>query len=121
MEAPTPTLEAAAPTQATAQVQVHIPVQVSTGVQSSPIPTPTPPLPPASLQQDTSDRDEETASNPSEAPTSNRIPRAGLSKSFRRMKAFLFRKSSSPEVHRRRSNPESLEVSPDMLVDFKYN
>ncbi|XP_075991304.1 uncharacterized protein LOC142986640 [Anticarsia gemmatalis] len=94
--------------QVQAAPQPAVPVQVSTGVQSSPLPTPTPPLPITM-----SDRDEDT-SIPSESQRTTRIPRAGLSKSFRRMKTFLYRKLSMPDVHRRNSNPESVEASPDV-------
>ncbi|CAB3225678.1 unnamed protein product [Arctia plantaginis] len=100
LEAPTPILNAPPA------------VQVSTGVQSSPIPTP--PLPTVPTAQDSSERYEETVSVLSEVQPTTRIPRAGFSKSFQRMKSFLFSKSPSPEVHQRRSPPESVLVSPEI-------
>lgn len=90
--------------------QEPVPVQVSTAVQTT---SPEEPGPPT-VVTDISDRDEELASLPSERITT-RIPRAGFSRNFRRMKTFLFRKTPSPEVHTRiiRSNPESLQASPE--------
>ncbi|KAJ8737216.1 hypothetical protein PYW07_000487 [Mythimna separata] len=111
IEAPRP-----APVQAQAAPQTPVPVPVpttvSTGVQATP---PQERRTPTIITTDeVSDRDEELASLPSERITT-RIPRAGLSRSFRRMKAFLFRKSPSPEVHVRviRSDPDSLQASPE--------
>ncbi|XP_050560449.1 uncharacterized protein LOC118265110 isoform X2 [Spodoptera frugiperda] len=102
VEAPVPVQIEAAPQ---APVAPQVPVQVSTAVQASP-------PPPMVTERDAiSDRDEELASLPSERITT-RIPRAGLSRSFRRMKAFLFRKTPSPEIHNR-SNPDSFQISPE--------
>lgn len=109
IEAPAPVPAQAAPQ---APVPVPVPIQVSTAVQATPSQEPGPPT--IITTDEISDRDEELASLPSERFTT-RIPRAGLSRSFRRMKAFLFRKSPSPEVHTRiiRSNPDSLQASPE--------
>ncbi|KAJ8737526.1 hypothetical protein PYW08_000121 [Mythimna loreyi] len=109
IEAPAPVPAQAAPQ---APVPVPVPTKVSTAVQATP---PQERGPPTIITTDeVSDRDEELASLPSERITT-RIPRAGLSRSFRRMKAFLFRKSPSPEVHVRvmRSDPDSLQGSPE--------
>lgn len=48
-----------------------------------------------------------------------RIPRPGLSQSFRKMKTILFRKASSSERHTRSSLPDSLDV-PNMYVHTFY-
>ncbi|XP_049695983.2 uncharacterized protein LOC110374234 isoform X3 [Helicoverpa armigera] len=102
VEAPSPPpVQAAVPAP-----QVVVPVQVSTAVQASPPQDPTPPL----TTDGISDRDDELGSLPSERVTTH-IPRAGLSRSFRRMKAFLFRKTPSPV--QTRSSPDSLQPSPE--------
>ncbi|XP_059055356.1 uncharacterized protein LOC131849333 [Achroia grisella] len=72
-------------------------IDVHTGVQ---VETPT------MMDDTTSDKDIETSSVISH---STRIPRPGLSQSFRRMKAMLFKKPSPPAVH---SNPDTLNGSP---------
>lgn len=100
LEAPTPVLT------------VPQPVQVSTGVQSSPIPTP--PLQTVTTVQDSSERYEETGSVLSEVQPTTRIPRAGFSRSFQRMKSFLFSKSPSPVVHQRRSSEVHQRKSPEV-------
>ncbi|KAM3968612.1 uncharacterized protein ACR2FA_012124 [Aphomia sociella] len=66
------------------------------------------------MTDETSDKDMDTSSLPSR---SARIPRPGLSQSFRRMKTMLFKKLSPPAVH---SNPESLNYSPDRLIYIFY-
>lgn len=48
-----------------------------------------------------------------------RIPRPGLSQSFRRMKTILFQRSSSPGLRTRSSLPDSLDAS-DGYVSFTY-
>ncbi|XP_026730290.1 uncharacterized protein LOC113495646 isoform X3 [Trichoplusia ni] len=91
--------------------QVPVPVQVtSTSVQATP--PQDPPPPPEVNTEDQSDRDEEIGSLPSESRITTRIPRAGLSRSFRRMKTFLFRKTPSPDVHNK-SIGESIQASPE--------
>ncbi|KAF9417620.1 hypothetical protein HW555_005327 [Spodoptera exigua] len=115
------TVEAPVPLQTEAAPQVPVapqaPVQISTAVQASP-PQETPPPPIVTERDAISDREEELASLPSERITT-RIPRAGLSRSFRRMKAFLFRKSPSPEIHTR-SNPDSFQISPERSPHTHY-
>uniref|UniRef100_A0A2A4JN87 Uncharacterized protein n=2 Tax=Heliothis virescens TaxID=7102 RepID=A0A2A4JN87_HELVI len=106
VEAPAPLpLPVPAP-QAEPAPQVVVPVHVSTAVQASPPQDPTPPL----TADGISDRDDEMTSLPSERVTTH-IPRAGLSRSFRKMKAFLFRKTPSPV--QTRSSPDSLQPSPE--------
>ncbi|XP_028179188.1 uncharacterized protein LOC114366498 isoform X2 [Ostrinia furnacalis] len=61
----------------------------------------------------TSDKDVEESSTFSEPRMFARLPRPGLSRSFRRMKAYLFRKPSPTPVPPSTSNPESYNPSPN--------
>ncbi|KAL0902419.1 hypothetical protein ABMA27_000296 [Loxostege sticticalis] len=61
----------------------------------------------------TSDKDVEEASTISDHRMFPRIPRPGLSQSFRRMKAFLFRKPSPTPVAQSTSNQDSYNPSPN--------
>ncbi|XP_012549074.1 uncharacterized protein LOC101740738 isoform X1 [Bombyx mori] len=106
-------------------VQVEAPpeTEADVSVVSSPPPPPPPPPPLPILQAatatqaetqtsiaSTSGRDVEEASMPSDKST--KIPRPGISQSFRRMKTLLFKRSESPDV-RSKSNPGSLDGSPN--------
>ncbi|CAH2034402.1 unnamed protein product, partial [Iphiclides podalirius] len=71
--------------------------------------SPTPPII-APLALSTSSIQDEEASLPSIEPT--KIPRPGLSQSFRRMKRLLFYRESSPGL-RRASAPDTLDASPE--------
>lgn len=59
-------------------------------------------------------RDIEEASTPSVLRTAARIPRPGLSQSFRRMKTLLFRRTPTPEP--RNKSPDSTDSSPERLI-----
>lgn len=61
-----------------------------------------------------SDKDVEVTSLPSNR-SMIRIPRPGISQSFKRMKNMLFKRSASPDV-RSRSNPDSLNISSERWV-----
>lgn len=100
--------------------------EADVSVVSSPPPPPPPPPPLPILQAatatqaetqtsiaSTSGRDVEEASMPSDKST--KIPRPGISQSFRRMKTLLFKRSESPDV-RSKSNPGSLDGSPNRFV-----
>lgn len=112
MEAPPPepagtSPVAAAPVLISTHSQVHTQTPSQAQTQTD---DPSPIIP---EERESSDlADVEVSSTPSAYRAAGRIPRAGLSHSFRKMKAFLFRRPSTPE-QRSKLHPDSLNGSPD--------